>query len=110
MPLQAIGAESELSAGSMLLKMLWATGIVVGLILVLFGLARKKISFTGSNEGKSIKVLELRPMINRSTLALVEVHGQKMLLGISSSDIRLLTTITPDHSPDSFSEILEGQQ
>ncbi len=96
--------------GSALLQMLWALLIVVGVILIIFGLARKRFSFGRLQQGK-IQVLELRQIMPKNTLALVEVQGKVMLLGIGANQISLLADY-PDDNPDQadFKTLLEQQQ
>lgn len=112
LPLQAHGAGGgeSLIADSMILKMIWALCIVVALILIIFGIARKKFGLGMAMEGKHIRILELRPMMNRTTLALVEVYDQKMLLGISNNDIRFLTNVASPPDQESFHQVLEKEQ
>lgn len=75
--------------GSGLLRMLWALLIVIGIILIIFGLARKRFGIGRLQEG-NIKVLELRHIMPKTTLALVEVRGRVLLLGIGGGRITLL--------------------
>ncbi len=92
MPTQAWAAET-LSMGSPLLRMSWALLLVMGLILAIYGIAKKRLSL-GTLGGKAIKVIEIRPIMPKSTLALVEVHGKEYLLGIGADGIRLLADVS----------------
>ncbi len=93
-PGQAWAAES-FSMGSALLQMSWALLLVVGLILAIYGIAKKRFSLGGIG-GNAIKVIELRPIMPKSTLALVEVRGKDYLLGISANGIQLLADLSGD--------------
>lgn len=75
--------------GSALLQMIWALLIVIGIILSIYGLARKRFGLGRLQQG-NIQVLELRHIMPKTTLALVEVHGKVMLLGIGTGKISLL--------------------
>lgn len=94
MPTRAWAAET-LPMGSALLQMSWALLLVVGLILAIYGIAKRRLSL-GTLGGKVIKVLEVRPIMPKSTLALVEVRGKEYLLGIGADGIRLLADISED--------------
>jgi flagellar protein FliO/FliZ len=92
---------------------LWALLVVVGLILALYALARKRWLFgLGKSGGNAITVIEMRPLLPKTTLALVEVRGREYLLGISSGGIELLADLSqpPDPGrPDFASLLAEGQ-
>lgn len=87
-PATALAAEPP-SMGAALLQASWALLVVAGLILAIYGLARKRLML-GKAGGSAIKVIELRPLMPKSTLALVEVRGKEYLLGISAGGIHLL--------------------
>lgn len=107
-PVIAQAAEMN-SMGSMLGKTIWALFIVVGLILILYGLVRKKIGYgnTGSN---TIKVIEIRPIVPKNTLALVEVKGKELLIGISSNGMHLLADLSSPAKDRQFQEVLKEKQ
>ncbi len=88
LPGQALAAES-LAMGSALLRMIWALLIVVGVILVLYALARKRIPFAQPGSGE-IRIIETRHLVGRNTLVLVSVRDRTLLLGISNERISLL--------------------
>lgn len=98
-PATAWAAEpSSLTASA--LQMGWALLIVVGLILALYALARKR-PFLGKMGGQAIRVVEMRPLLPKNTLVLVEVRGKEYLLGISSNGIHLLADLSGPHQDDS---------
>jgi len=81
-----------MTMGSALLQMLWALLIVIGIILIIFALVRKRFGLgSGRFQQGNIKVLELRHIMPKQTLALVEVRGKVLLLGIGTGQINLLT-------------------
>jgi len=87
-PVTVLAAEQP-SMGAALLQASWALLVVAGLILAIYGLARKRLML-GKTGGSAIKIIELRPLMPKSTLALVEVRGKEYLLGISPGGIHLL--------------------
>jgi flagellar protein FliO/FliZ len=80
---------------SAVLRTAWALLVVVGLILALYGLSKRKL-FLGKIGGNAIKIIELRPLQPKSTLALVEVRGREYLLGISANSIHLLADLSDE--------------
>ncbi len=92
-----------------LLRMLWALLIVIGVILILFGLVRKRFGLGRMQKG-TINVLELRQIMPKTTLALVEVRGKVMLLGIGGGRIQLLTDYPEDAAEHSDFDALLAQQ
>lgn len=107
-PVIAQAAEMN-TMGSMLGKTIWALLIVVGLILILYGLVRKKIGYgnTGSN---TIKVIEIRPIMPKNTVALIEVQGKELLIGISSNGMHLLADLSLPAKDKPFQEVLREKQ
>ena len=108
-PASALAAEPP-SVGSALLQTGWALLVVAGLILAIYGLAKKRL-FLGKIGGNAIKIIELRPLMPKSTLALVEVRGKEYLLGISADRIHLLADFSREsgNTPD-FASLLAEQQ
>ena len=109
-PTPALAAEPPSLGWSALLQTGWALLVVVGLILAIYGLAKKRL-FLGKIGGSAIKVIELRPLMPKSTLALVEVRGKEYLLGISADRIHLLADFSRDagEKPDFDSLLAERQ-
>ena len=103
-------AAEPLSMGSAMLQMSWALLVVIGLILAIYGLTRKRLML-GKIGGTAIKIIEMRPLMQKSTLALVEVHGKEYLLGISADRIHLLADFSKDtgDKPDFASLLAERQ-
>ncbi len=103
-------AAEAFTMGSGLLRMLWALLVVIGVILVIFGLVRKRFGLGRMQQG-NIKVLELRHIMPKTTLALVEVRGKVMLLGIGAGRINLLADFPEDAANTSdFDALLAEQQ
>lgn len=87
------------------LRMLWGLLIVLGILLILYGLMRKRLSFAQSNSKSKIKIREIRHLMPKKSLCLVEVGGQEFLLGLGSDNITLLSTIE-NPGNDTFKETL----
>ena len=103
-------AAESLTMGSGLLRMLWALLVVIGVILIIFGLVKKRFGLGRMQQG-TIKVLELRHIMPKTTLALVEVRGKVMLLGIGAGQINLLADYPENTSKESdFDALLAEQQ
>lgn len=80
------------------LKMFSMLAVVLGLMFFLFFIFKKlvlKNSLFGSNQ-KLIKVLSTGMLGPKKIVALVEVAGEVLVLGISNDNISLLSTITDE--------------
>ncbi len=87
------GGKPDLFSAS--LKMVYTLGLVLGLMFVIFHLFKKfglKNSVFGG-EGKPIKVLSTGFLAPRKSIALVEVAGDVLVIGISNDQISLLGNI-----------------
>lgn len=73
-------------------QMLWGLLVVLGLIFLLYGLARKRFGLGAMRPG-AIKVLEMRYLMPRTALALVEVRGREFLIGVGNGRIELLSDL-----------------
>ncbi len=108
-------AAEPISMWSGLLRTSWALLVVIGLILCIYGLLRKRFGLGALQHG-NIKVIEIKHIIPKSTLALVEINDKRLLLGVSTGNISLLADFTDtDHmttkknAPD-FKTILATKQ
>lgn len=86
-------------------RVIWGLLIVLGLILLLYGVLRKRFSLTGSSPLNDIQVVEVKPLMGKKALCLVEVRGQTLLLGLSGESVTHLATIE-DKTDKPFSEVL----
>ena len=108
-PTIALAAELP-SMGGALLQMGWALLVVTGLILAIYGLAKKRL-FLGKMGGNAIKIIEMRPLMPKSSLALVEVRGKEYLLGISADRIQLIADLSQDtKDKPNFDSLLAERQ
>ncbi|MBM9537422.1 flagellar biosynthetic protein FliO [Desulfobulbus alkaliphilus] len=102
--------KNTFSMGSALLQTAWALLVVVGLILAIYGLARKRLLFTKATGGV-IRIVEIRALNPRSSLALVEVRGREFLLGVGTSNIHLIAELSPEKEPlPEFETLLKEAQ
>ena len=85
--------------------------MVVGIILILYGLARKRLGL-GRMQGNTIRVREIRHLMPKASVALIDVRGKEYLLGISSGNISLLADLgaAPAADPQDFKTILAREQ
>ncbi len=104
----AQAAELE-STTDMYLRAVWGLSIVVGIMLIIYALVRKRFSLLTNKEDSKIKVLEMRPLMPKKTLCLIEIEGQQILLGITGDSINHLATIK-NGSSSSFPEHLTAAQ
>lgn len=105
-PATALAGENP-SLGTAALQTIWALLIVIGLILAFYALARKRLVL-GKLGGNAIRVIEMRPLFPKATLALVEVRGREYLLGINAGNIQLLAELpsTKTGNDSDFSSLL----
>jgi flagellar protein FliO/FliZ len=89
-------------------RVIWGLLIVLGIILLLYGLLRKRFSLLSSLPDKEIHVLEIKPLMGKKAICLVEVRGTEYLLGISESQISKLATLPPKKTP-TFQETLQAE-
>ncbi len=90
-------------------RMIWGLLVVLGIILVLYGIVRKRFSLLATSSGGKIKILEVKPMMGKKALCLVDVKGQEYLLGISGETISHIATLTPP-AKTSFAATLQATE
>ncbi|MBU0943427.1 MAG: flagellar biosynthetic protein FliO [Proteobacteria bacterium] len=100
----AAGTDTSLASAG--LRMLWGLLVVLGLLLIIYGLARKRLSLAHSNRKSQIKILETRHLMAKKSLCLVEVAGREYLLGLGNDTITLLATLDAEKNHN-FSATLE---
>ncbi len=87
------GTDTGLTEMGSYFRMLWGLLVVLGIILILYGIFKKRISLFHSPSSQSIKVLEIKPLMGKKSLCLIEVRGEEFLLGISDDQITHIATI-----------------
>lgn len=98
--------NSDIVASSF--RVIWGLLIVLGIILLLYGLLRKRFSLLSSSPDKEINVIEIKPLMGKKAICLVEVRGTEYLLGISESQITNIATLPPKKSKG-FAETLRAE-
>ncbi|WP_163339255.1 flagellar biosynthetic protein FliO [Desulfopila sp. IMCC35008] len=90
-------------------RMLWGLCIVLGVMLVLYGLFKKRFNILAGRSGDIIRIKEIKPVMPKKSLCLVEVRGKEYLLGIGNESITLLANID-DPKKGSFQDVLEQSE
>jgi flagellar biogenesis protein FliO len=92
--------------GVLLVKLALSLGLVVGLILLLQKAARKWGHAMGAGGGtEAIRLLSQRSVGPRLSLAVVEVRGRTLLVGISPQGIQAVADLDASSSPGAASRI-----
>lgn len=74
-------------------RVVWGLLVVLGIILILYGILRKRLSLFHTPASQSIKIIEMKPLMAKKALCLVEVKGEEYLLGITNEQITHIATI-----------------
>ncbi len=88
-------------------RVIWGLLVVLGIILVLYGLLKKRFSLLTAGENQEIKIIEIKPLMGKKALCLITVKGQEHLLGISGDNITHIAALTPQPA-SSFAEVLQS--
>lgn len=99
-------AETPADEISGYFRVMWGLCIVLAIILILYALLKRRFSIINPRSGKSIRVLEIQPLMPRKSLYLVEVRGREFLLGVGADTITLLADLD-DNPKTSFRETLD---
>lgn len=94
---------SDISSG---FRVIWGLLVVLGVLFVIYGLMKKKMSFLNMSGKGLIKIVEVRHLMPKKSLYLVEVRGREFLLGAGHERIDLIAAINPEPT-DSFAEVLK---
>ena len=101
-----LSGNSDIMASSF--RVIWGLLVVLGIILLLYGLLRKRFSLLSSLPDKEINVIEIKPLMGKKAICLVEVRGREYLLGISETQISNIATL-PARNTKNFSETLQDE-
>lgn len=74
-------------------RVIWGLLVVLGIILILYGLMRKRFSLLNHSPDKEIEIVEVKPLMGKKALCLVKVKDQEFLLGLSGDRISHLATL-----------------
>ncbi len=87
-------------------RVIWGMLVVLGIMLLLYAFVRKRFSLYAGSSEQRIKVIEMKPLMQKKSLCLIEVDGEEYLLGISADRIDHIATISAK-TDDSFAETLQ---
>jgi len=82
---------SLFSAG---LRMFWGLLVVLGILLIIYAIMRKKLSFVKHNDNSAIKIKEIRHLTPKKSICLVEVGDQEYLLGLGNDTVNLISPVS----------------
>lgn len=94
---------------SSLLKIISALAAMVGVMIVAAYLFQKIVKKGGGgiNDRELIKILSSKYLGPKSSIMLINVLGNVMVIGVSSSNISLLTEIVDSESLEQLKEVQE---
>jgi flagellar protein FliO/FliZ len=84
------GTDTMLPAS---MKLIAALAIILGIILLLYYCSRKGLGFLPGPKTGTIKLIEVRHLMPKKSLFLVEVRGRELLLGVGVDRIELLSRL-----------------
>jgi len=87
--------------------MFWGLLIVLGILLIIYGIMRKKLSFVKHNDNSAINIKEIRHLMPKKSICLVEVGDQEYLLGLGSDTISLISQVSTKKN-ETFDNTLES--
>lgn len=107
----SFGAENSLTGTEAYFRVIWGLLVVLGIILVLYGLLRKRFSLLHTNSNRNIQIIEYRPIQGKKGLCLVKVRGKELLLGLSGDSINHLADLTTENekTKPSFDDVLHDR-
>ncbi len=108
-PERAYCATQSDTTFSTTLRVIWGLLVVLGILFIIYGLMKKKMSFLNMQGKGLIKIVEARHLMPKKSLYLVEVRGQEFLLGTGQDGINLIAPIRSIQA-SSFAEILENSE
>ncbi len=76
------------------LRMFWGLLVVLGILLIIYAIMRKRLSFIKHNDNSVIKIKEIRHLMPKKSICLVEVGDQEYLLGLGSDTINLISPVS----------------
>ena len=88
-------------------RVIWGLLVVLGIILILYGFLRKRFSLLATGTNQDIKIIEIKPLMGKKSLCLINVKGQEHLLGVSGDRITHIAALSPQPE-SSFAEVLQA--
>jgi flagellar protein FliO/FliZ len=93
------------------LKMIWGLLIVLGILLIIYGLVKKRVSLLQGGGKGIIKIIESRHLMPKKSLFLIEVRGREYLVGSGGDSLNLIASIDDEnHSNSTFESILKDTE
>jgi flagellar protein FliO/FliZ len=109
----ALAGEQPPFSLSASIRLFWGLLIVLGILLIVYALVRKRLSFLNGGGKGVITIVEMRHLMPKKSLCLIRVRGREYLLGLGNDRISLIAALpsTPDEAPTptddkSFAEVL----
>ncbi|ORJ63511.1 FliO/MopB family protein [Geothermobacter hydrogeniphilus] len=102
-------AAADSSSGELLssgMRVIGTLVLIIGLVLVIYALAKKRFKLLPGRHQGAIQVLEMRYLAPKKAVALVKVRGQELLLGIGQEQVNLLHRLD---TPTDFETTLQDQ-
>lgn len=95
---------TSVMAGSM--RVIGSLVLIIGLVLLCYALAKKRFTlFPGQRQGV-IRIIEMRSLAPKKAVALIEVRGKELLIGIGQDNVSLLYQLNQSAN---FEETLKQQ-
>ncbi len=109
-PCIALSAENFSMLNSSL-KMIWGLLVVLGILLIIYGLVKKRVTLLQGGGKGIIKVIESRHLMPKKSLFLIEVRGKEYLVGTGGESLSLIAPLEQTaHSPANFESILKNSK
>ena len=90
------------------LRLIAGMAVIIGLMLLVYIVNRKGITFLKRGGTNRINIMETRPVGGRKVLCLVEVRGQELLLGLGNERIDFLCRLGDAREGDDFESSLQS--
>ncbi len=94
LPAEVIASGGELvDPAATVLKLIGALVLVLGIIFLLYALNRKGFNPFNTSKSGEIKVVEMRYLMSKKALCLVNVRGEDILLGVGTDRVELIARL-----------------
>jgi len=90
------------------MKLVVGMAIVIGIMLLFHVLNRKGFKFLENRHPGTIRIVETRPVGGRKSLCLVEIEGEKFLLGLGNDRVDCLHHFAADRGGSRFANELQA--
>jgi flagellar biosynthetic protein FliO len=102
---------NELSFFPALLKMFFALAVVIGLLVAAMYVLRRYLghSPSGSRDGSLIQIVSTRYLGPKCSILMVDILGKVIVLGLTSGQMTVLTTIDDDRALEKMNAVRENE-